>query len=180
METSQSETMDSAQKTKRLIQDREQKAVAGFSVILLVAVFMNLFDCQQLSQMKTPLVQYVLIAVYSLCLLFMIWWLIRLRRYGRETQRQKENWLREHGRQIMASITRRPPLDAHIVGMDGRPRNVVHLCGRDPQTGWLYAFRVNTFIFRALKKRPDGELHSVLFDPADPAFFVIPSENGSR
>lgn len=106
--------------------------------------------------------------------------IVTLGPFMRRTQQRKQNWLNEYGWHVLAPIASYPEENAFIVcelSSGGRhPPRYRYVNWQDPETGYVYAFPVNTRFFSALEKLPEGSLHPVWFDPEDPSFFIVSTE----
>lgn len=171
--------MDAPQREKRLIQRREQIGPAGCSLLALAAFLVPAIIASSVRN-----------AFWLFFLSFPILGILGLVTLGpfmQRTQQQKQNWLNEYGRRILAPIARYPKENAFIIREQvrisrrarRRRRNSSYywyVNWQDPDTGRTYAFPVNTRFYSALRNIPEGSLHPVQFDPADPSFFAIPTE----
>jgi hypothetical protein len=173
-------SMDTIWREKNRIQKREQTAQVALSLLLMVAFGVSAI--LPVSLARSPVV--------FIHTIFSTWWLplsfgflfffivglgiSQLGPFMQETQRQKQHWLNEYGRHILASVTRHLRENALVIGGQARGRGssyLVYLDWQDPQTEQRYSFQVSTRFSSALRKLPEGTLYPVQFDPSDPAFF---------
>ncbi len=175
--------MDTVKREKNRIQKREQTAQVALSLLLVTAFLVPALLLVFLARSPGAFIHAIFSTGWlplSFGLLFFLIVGLGISQLGpsmRETQRQKQHWLNEYGRHILAPATKHPGENALVIGGRVRGRGAsytVYLAWQDPLTEQLYSFRVSTRFSSALRSQPEGALYPVQFDPSDLAFFVVP------
>lgn len=174
--------MDPTQREKIRLQKGEHRAIAALSLLVFVAFLVPSILQIFLARSPVVLIDFPCFSfLFFLLLFFLIFGLgiSQVGPYAQKIQRQKERWLNEHGQHVHAVMRQHPAENALIIGERLRGRNASYaryMHWQDPQTAQLYSFPVSVRFSSALCTLPEGTLCSLLFDPDDLSFFVVPGK----
>jgi hypothetical protein len=175
--------MDTIRREKKRIQKRMQIIQVAGSLLLLVAFLVPATLTFSMARSSVAFIHEIFSTDWFFLfpiVLFLFIFGLGISQLGpsmQKTQRQKEHWLNEYGRHILAQAAKYPEENALVIGSYipwHRSSYQLYLNWQDPQTEQLYAFPVSTR-FSPLRKLQEGALCPVQFDPSDPTFFCIPA-----